>query len=174
MTKIFYYDLIGVAHFATHDQILAVIELAMEAVMKCHLSVDLLRTAMHVLLSPERREAHDRRQGALCPKWFKRTADSPLADKGSSSLSFSEVPPDVSEWIKVPCRLRSLVAKRKRKGRTISSRPPWEAADTKRGRAAKAAKERLVLQAGGATTVDAICGCMGWTVGGDGRGPASR
>lgn len=138
---------------------------------------------MHVLLSPERRAAHDRMHrldckflfhahcilfslmvvlGGMCPRWFNLAPDSPLADKASLSRSFSEQQPDASLWVKVPCPLRSLVAKRQRKGRRTAPRPLWEAADTKRH---AAAKKVLVLRADGATTVDAIYGRMGWAVG---------
>ncbi|KAI5844214.1 hypothetical protein BZA05DRAFT_421981 [Tricharina praecox] len=165
MTIICYYALIGAAHWATPEQILAAIELAMEDVNNGDLSVDLLRTVMHVLLSPERRAAHDRMHRldcGMCPRWFNLAPDSPLADKASLSRSFSEQQPDASLWVKVPCPLRSLVAKRQRKGRRTAPRPLWEAADTKRH---AAAKKVLVLRADGATTVDAIYGRMGWAVG---------
>ncbi|KAI5843771.1 hypothetical protein BZA05DRAFT_422086 [Tricharina praecox] len=183
-----YYALIGVAHDATTEEIKAAIELAFEEADDNGISVKTvqLRTASNVLTSLRRRENHDRRHAHGCTlciyapvrrrpdvtlmkPWVGRPSESPIVrERPAPSLSEG---PDVTQWVDVygTCPLRALlVARSKRrqrklgKGRTFPQ-PLWEAADTKK----YAAREKLVLVAEGETTVDAIVGRMGWTIGGE-------
>ncbi|KAI5844732.1 hypothetical protein BZA05DRAFT_421665 [Tricharina praecox] len=161
-----YYALIGVAHLATDENILAAIELAMDEVRNGAMRFKDLRRALHVLTDERRRDAHDERHAhgctlcgyeptdseirkylgppAVAPRasWAQLSCESPLDGRCSSAPSLSEQPVDLILPVDVyeSCPLRSLLAGRKRKAGTFPL-PLEQAVDMRRYAAVRGGEE---------------------------------